>query len=396
MKFLTSLIDGIASNMRKRRLRKNVRGRSYVCQCGRPVFFRNSTCLACNTPLGYESTQGELVPLQAGEEPESWTILGQSGSALYQRCANLNTAASCNWLIPFGAAGGMCRACCLNGEIPDQDNPENRLLWGKIELAKRRLVSQLLGLGLPVRSKETEDPEHGLVFHFRRALPDEPPVMTGHANGLITLNVEEADDSIREKVRAAMREPYRTLLGHLRHEVGHYYWDRLVWDSGWLDEFRSLFGDERDSYADALKKNYEEGPPTDWPLRFVSSYASSHPWEDWAETWAHYLHMDDTLDTALSFGLGAGDVEIDFEPFTRDVLWQPEVDGAQEFLDFINAWVELTSVLNELSRSMGVHDFYPFVLNRQVVAKLHFIHCVVREAQVAGVSKAAKAVITDS
>lgn len=154
--------------------------------------------------------------------------------------------------------------------------------------------------------------------------------MTGHANGLITLNVEEADDSIREKVRAAMREPYRTLLGHLRHEVGHYYWDRLVRDSAWLDEFRSLFGDERASYADALKKNYEEGPPVDWPLRFVSSYASSHPWEDWAETRAHYLHMDDTLDTALSFGLGAGDVEIDFEPFTRDVLWQPEVDGAQE------------------------------------------------------------------
>ena len=133
-----------------------------------------------------------------------------------------------------------------------------------------------------------------------------------------------------------------------------------------------------------MKKNYEEGPPADWALRFVSTYAASHPWEDWAETWAHYLHMHDTLDTALSFGLGADDVEIDFEPFSRDVLWQPDVDGAQEFLDFVNAWVELTGVLNEMSRSMGVHDFYPFVLNRAVVAKLHFIHCVVRETQKAG------------
>ena len=381
MQFLKSVFYGIASNLRKSRQRKPAGSRSYTCQCERRVFFRNSACLACHTPLGYEPTLARVVPLQEGTEPDTWTIFGQVGGTPFTRCANFNTAAGCNWLVAPGSNTPLCRACCLNRTIPDQEDPENQILWGKIELAKRRLVSQLLSLGLPVRSKETDDTEHGLAFDFLRAQPEGPVVMTGHANGIITLNVEEADDATRERVRAAMREPYRTLLGHLRHEVGHYYWDRLIWDSAWLDEFRTLFGDERESYADALKKNYEEGPPADWALRHVSTYAASHPWEDWAETWAHYLHMHDTLDTALSFGLGAEDVEIDFEPFSRDVLWQPDVDGATEFLDFINAWVELTGVLNEMSRSMGVHDFYPFVLNRAVVAKLHFIHCVVRESQ---------------
>ena len=384
MKFLKSVVYGIASNLRKSRQRKPAGSRSYACQCERRVFFRNSACLACHTPLGYEPTTARVVPLQEGTEPGTWAVYGTTGGTQFTRCANFDTAAGCNWLVHPGSTTPLCLACCLNRTIPVQDDPENQILWGKIELAKRRLVSQLLSLGLPVRSKETDDTEHGLAFDFLRALPDGPVVMTGHANGIITLNVEEADDATRERVRAAMREPYRTLLGHLRHEVGHYYWDRLVWDSVWLEEFRTLFGDERASYADALKKNYEEGPPADWALRFVSTYAASHPWEDWAETWAHYLHMHDTLDTALSFGLGADDVEIDFEPFSRDVLWQPDVDGAQEFLDFVNAWVELTGVLNEMSRSMGVHDFYPFVLNRAVVAKLHFIHCVVRETQKAG------------
>ncbi len=264
---------------------------------------------------------------------------------------------------------------------PDQSEPENCLLWGRIEIAKRRLVSQLLDLGLPVHSKVTADPEHGLAFDFLHSPAAGPPVLTGHANGIGTLNIEEADDASREKIRLALREPYRTLLGHLRHEVGHYYWDRLVRDSDSLDAYRSLFGDERENYADALKRNCEQGAPADWAQRFVSTYASSHPWEDWAETWAHYMHMEDTMDTALSFGLDADDVEVDYEPFGHDALWNPKAEDAQDFLDFINAWIELTSVLNELSRSMGEPDFYPFVLNRPVVAKLQFIHDLVSNAR---------------
>ena len=392
MNILKSMVYGIAGNLFKRRKSATTRSRSYTCQCGKPVFFRNSACLSCGAQLGYDPELTTLVALEEGGIPDSLVRHGDTGGKHYQRCANFDTAAGCNWLLPHGSTEPLCRACCVNRTIPDQSDPQNQMLWGRIELAKRRLMSQLLDLGLPALSKEKEDPEHGLAFDFLRALPDEPPVMTGHANGVITLNVEEADDAVREKVRAAMHEPYRTLLGHLRHEVGHYYWDRLIWDSPWLDDFRTLFGDERESYADALKRHYDNGAPADWDQRFVSTYASSHPWEDWAETWAHYLHIEDTLVTALSFGLGAGDVEIDTEPFTKDVLWQPDVAGASEFLELVNAWVELTGVLNELSRSMGVHDFYPFVLNRPVVAKLQFIHCVVREARAASRARTAPSV----
>ena len=391
MNILKSMVYGIAGNLFKRRKSATTRSRSYTCQCGKPVFFRNSACLSCGAQLGYDPELTTLIALEDGDTPGSLVRHGDTGGKHYQRCANFDTAAGCNWLLPHGSTEPLCRACCVNRTIPDQSDPQNQMLWGRIELAKRRLMSQLLDLGLPALSKEKEDPEHGLAFDFLRALPDEPPVMTGHANGVITLNVEEADDAVREKVRAAMHEPYRTLLGHLRHEVGHYYWDRLIWDSPWLDDFRTLFGDERESYADALKRHYDNGAPADWDQRFVSTYASSHPWEDWAETWAHYLHIEDTLVTALSFGLGAGDVEIDTEPFTKDVLWQPDVAGASEFLELVNAWVELTGVLNELSRSMGVHDFYPFVLNRPVVAKLQFIHCVVREARAAQRARSAAA-----
>jgi hypothetical protein len=359
--------------------------RAFRCQCGRPVFFRNSKCLACGTPLGYEPEAARVMPLEpAGES--TWREYGAGTQAsAYRRCQNFDAAAACNWLLPAdetdpqGQPRALCRACRLNRTIPDLSLAENALWWGRIEMAKRRLVSQLIGLGLPVVPR-SDDPEHGLAFDFLRAPEGGPPVMTGHDNGLITLSVEEADDAKREKLRAQLREPYRTLLGHFRHEVGHYYWDRLVRDTDWIEPVRKLFGDERADYAQALKQNYEQGPPSDWKDRFVSTYASCHPWEDWAETWAHYLHMVDTVDTALSFGIDADDVEIEAEPWTRDALWRPEDCDAEAFLGFLNAWVELTAVLNEMARSMGQPDFYPFVLPRPAVAKLQLIHAIVRGA----------------
>jgi hypothetical protein len=356
--------------------------RAYRCQCGRPVFFRNSTCLACGTPLGYETERGRVLPLQPGPVDGQWKLHGGGPrAALYRRCGNFDSAAGCNWLVRLERRGKdtppLCVACRLNRTIPDLASAENQALWQRIEGAKRRLVSQLIALQLPVASKVSEDPQRGLAFEFLRGGPDGTRVTTGHAEGVITLDVEEADDARREQIRAQLHEPYRTLLGHLRHEVGHYYWDRLVKDTPWLPHFRQLFGDERQDYAAALRANYEVGPPPDWPQRFVSAYASSHPWEDWAETWAHYLHMVDTVDTALSFGIDADEVEVDAEPWTPDALWQPQNRDAEAFLGFLNAWVELTAVLNEMSRSMGQHDFYPFVLPRPAVAKLQLIHAVV-------------------
>lgn len=273
----------------------------------------------------------------------------------------------------------LCIACRLNQTIPDLSDPDNARWWAAIEVAKRRLVSQLVAMGLPVASKVGEDPQQGLAFAFLRAAPGGPSVVTGHEDGLVTLDVEEADDSRRERIRRELHEPHRTLLGHFRHEVGHYYWDRLVSGAGWHLPFRGLFGDERADYAAALRRHYECGPPPDWRDRHISSYAASHPWEDWAETWAHYLHMVDSLDTALGFGLGAEDLETEIDRFGPQDLYRADAPGADAFLFFLNSWVEMTMVLNELSRSMGQPDFHPFVMSRAVVTKLHFVHLVIRE-----------------
>jgi hypothetical protein len=223
----------------------------------------------------------------------------------------------------------------------------------------------------------SEDPERGLMFDFLRSQPGEPPVLTGHASGLVTLNIEEADDATREQIRHDLREPYRTLLGHLRHEVGHYYWERLIAGTPWHEPFRALFGDERADYSAALRANYQTGPPPDWRDSHISSYASVHPWEDWAETWAHYLHLTDSLDTALSFGISGSDVEADLERFTLEDMYAPGHPDAGRVLALVHSWLELVTVLNELSRSLGQPDFYPFVMSRPVLRKLHFIHLVV-------------------
>jgi hypothetical protein len=368
--------------------------RAYRCQCGRPVFLRNSECLACHTPLGYVIDRLGVMPLAPavgdGALPDTFTVFGDPHGKTYHRCANLMTPAACSWMVPApregetipvdtqGLAPGYCLACSVTRTIPDLTTESNGVFWRKLEQAKRRLISQLLALGLPVVSRHA-DPVHGLAFDFLSNMPGGPHVMTGHEHGVITLNAEEAEDAVRERIRAEMREPYRTLLGHFRHEIGHYYWDLLVQPTPWLEDFRALFGDDRADYAAALQTHYEQGPPPDWADRFVSSYASMHPWEDWAETWAHYLHMADTADTAMSFGVDATNVELTSDLFTASDLWQPDHPDAATFLDFINGWVLLTNVLNELSRSMGQPDYYPFVLPRTAVAKLQFIHRVITE-----------------
>ncbi|MEJ2802674.1 putative zinc-binding metallopeptidase [Comamonadaceae bacterium PP-2] len=371
--------------------------RRFNCRCGKPVFFRNSLCIACGTALGFDPVRGDILSLAPGAEEGTWIEDGAAGPSpeVYRRCANFDTAASCNWLLPQSpehvardVSGTplqqrtLCIACALNRQIPDLSNTLHATQWGKIEMAKRRLVSALLAMGLPVDSRLDQDPQRGVAFDFMSDLNGQPRVLTGHADGLVTLNIEEADDVKREKARAAMHEPYRTLLGHLRHEIGHYYWDRLVAGSDWLEDYRSLFGDERADYAAALQTHYAQGPAPDWPLHYVSAYASTHPWEDWAETWAHYLHMVDTFDTAMSFGLSMEESDIEYEPFTADMLYRPEAADAPAFLEFLNSWTRLSGVLNEISRSMGTPDFYPFVLPIEVVRKLQFVHLLVQSARV--------------
>jgi hypothetical protein len=348
------------------------------CRCGQSLFFRNSQCLACSAALGYQPQQSRLSSLQLGPQADTWLLDADPGAGVFRRCANLDSPAACNWLLPANDHDGLCIACSLNRTIPDLAIPENHERWRKVEIAKRRLVAQLISLGLSVIPKSMDE-DIGLAFDFIGIDLEGKPPTTGHANGLITLDVKEADDAHREQVRVQMHEPYRTLLGHFRHEVGHYYWDRLVANSHWLELFRGLFGDERASYAEALERHYQQGAPLDWQQHYVSAYATMHPWEDWAETWAHYLHMMDAVDTALGFGMSAQEMDFDYQPFPPSTLFDPQHPGGPAFLSFVNAWIELAGMLNELSRSMGQPDFYPFVLPPAVIAKLHFIHLVIQQ-----------------
>jgi hypothetical protein len=353
----------------------------FECQnCGHPLYFENTRCESCGLRLGYLPAREAISALRPdGEDKNLWRALA-SPNERYRFCANAQYEV-CNWLIPADSSEQYCAACRHNRTIPDLSVEGNRERWRRMEVAKHRLFYTLLKLQLPLATK-AEDPD-GLAFDFLAAAagPAGPPVMTGHDNGLITLNLAEADDSERERQRQNMGEPYRTLLGHFRHEIAHYYWSRLIATSDRLGAFRDLFGDERRDYGAALQEHYAKGPPPDWPSHFVSSYASSHPWEDFAETWAHYFHMIDTLETAGAFGLSlrpklkkGADIaaKFDFDPYRA------------EMERIIEAWLPLTFAVNSINRSMGLSDLYPFVLAPTVIAKLTFVHDRIRAQRAGG------------
>jgi hypothetical protein len=342
--------------------------RTFECQvCGQPLFFENSSCESCGRRLGFLASKMTMTALE--QSGERWKALSDPGPD-YIYCANL-AFDGCNWLIPADGGEIYCTACRHNRTIPDLSDPRNLVLWRRLEIAKRRLFYSLLRLRLPLRNK-TEDPT-GLAFDF--LAPTKEPVMTGHLDGVITINLAEADDSEREKQRGIFDEPYRTLLGHFRHEIAHYYWDRLVRDSGSIDEFRELFGDERADYGKSLSRHHAEGAPADWPNNYVTAYASSHPWEDFAETWAHYFHIVDTLDTARAFGIHTHP-RISSTSLNASVEFDPYTAGVDRLID---AWLPLTFAFNSINRSMGVSDLYPFVLGALSMLKLSYvysrIHC---------------------
>jgi hypothetical protein len=342
----------------------------FKCQnCGEVLYFENRLCGSCGHALGFLP---ELVTLSA-LDAEGQALAAKG--ARYRPCANAAQDA-CNWMIAESSAEKFCVACRHNRTIPDVSQPEGLARWRKLELAKHRLFYTLLRLRLPMPNR-VDDPEHGLVFDFL-AETDGRKVLTGHDDGVITLNLAEADDAEREKMRVAMGEPYRTLIGHFRHEVGHYYWDVLVRDAGRLEECRAVFGDERESYADALKRHYAEGAPAGWQDHFISSYATTHPWEDFAETWAHYLHIVDTLEMAAAFGLRVEPKIAPSEEFTAELDFDPH--HARDIDTLISAWLPLTFALNNLNRCMGEPDLYPFLLSPPAIAKLGYIQKLVRES----------------
>jgi hypothetical protein len=348
--------------------------RVFSCgNCGQLVFFDNNACLRCRSPLGYLHSRSEIVALTEVEPGRFVDLSGPVRS--WARCATAPIT-GCNWLVPYGS-DSMCSSCALTRTRPADDDDEGLAELVEAERAKRRLLFQLAQLKLPVESRDDE-PGKGLAFDLLSS--SETKVITGHDNGVITLDLAEVDDEHREQLRRQLNEPYRTVLGHFRHEIGHYYWNILVDGGDTLDACRALFGDDRADYAAAVKAHYdaEEQPRSAWSASYISHYATMHPYEDWAESFAHYLHILDALQTARAFRLGRRPDE--------DVLADSDEDptrpqGIETFGDVVDLWLELSYGLNQVNRSMGRPDLYPFVLTPTVIRKLAFVDRVVRRWQ---------------
>lgn len=326
----------------------------FFCCCGQEIFFENSSCLSCGRRLAYAPSKGRMVSLDARAD-ERWCE--PSTGDEYTFCDNRVRYAVCNSIVDIDDPHALCLACRLNRTIPNLSHRDNLHRWYRIEQAKRRLIFGLLSLGLPLEAAAADYPR-GLSFDFledRRsnaAVPEEF-VTTGHRDGVITLNILEADDVQREWQRQQSSERYRTVLGHFRHEAGHYYYELLVREHS---EFVLLFGDPAITYEAALKRYYDCGPAPHWEQRYISAYASAHPLEDWAECFAHYLHSVDTLETAVDRGLIA-----------------PAADG-NNFDQVLGQWDGFAVTLNELNRSLGLQDAYPFVVTPVIAEKLRYVH----------------------
>jgi len=325
--------------------------------CGTAVFFENNLCLGCGSTLGMMPGSYEMRSVTVGENGEAIARDGKT----YRFCKNWNEYNCCNQFVDAGHESPYCRSCVLTEVTPDLESGENRRLWAEMERAKRRLLFSLSQLGIFPKPK-SEDPAKGLAFRF--LAEGKEPVMTGHFQGLITIALAEADKAELEARRMQLGERYRTLLGHFRHEIGHYYWDRLIADGGLTDEFRAVFGDESVSYGDALTAHYAKTPDDLWKTDFITSYAASHPWEDWAETFAHFLHMRDVVETSRAV----------------DLIVDGGIECISDFQASMKLWLSTTFRINQIGRSIGSGDLYPFVLNNRVIDKMRFIHGVVFSA----------------
>ncbi|MBB3608582.1 putative zinc-binding metallopeptidase [Rhizobium sp. BK602] len=347
--------------------------RLFACDhCGQPVHFDNRQCIRCGHQLGFLPELVAIYALEA-DDGQNWRVVAEPERRV-RFCANAELDI-CNWLVAAGDPEPFCVACRHNRLVPNTDTQQGVERWRRIGQAQRHLFYSLLRWNLPHPDRR-QDPQGGLVFDF---LEDEVqggnvvPARTGHEEGLIAIRAAEADDVTREQARTLMNEPYRTLLGHFRHETGHFIWNKLIRDRNQVEAFRAVFGDERLDYGAALQQHYDHGPPLNWQDSFISAYASAHPWEDFAECFAHYLHIVDTLETARSFGLAIDPLgyremaaEVDFNPY--------KAESAEQL---VSAWIPLSVAINAIQRSMGQPDSYPFILSPPVVTKLDYIRQVI-------------------
>jgi hypothetical protein len=353
----------------------------FKCQsCGNIVYFENVSCEVCGHRLAFRPAQTELTAI----EPlgDNWWRPLNAPDQQRLLCVNAQHSV-CNWFVPDDTTDAYCLACRHNKVVPDLAAPRHLAAWQTLELAKHRLFYSLIRLNLPLTTF-VDDPERGLSFEFLADEPNQsgPKVMTGHDNGRIIIALAEADDAERERRRVAMGEPYRTVLGHFRHEIGHYYWDVLVRDGDKLEACRAMFGDDTQDYGEALQRHYNQGASADWQDNFVSQYASAHPWEDFAETWAHYIHIVDTLEMLAASGMSVNPKVDKSGDFAAKVTFDPyRADSIEQIID---NWFPYVFAINNVNRAMGARDLYPFVLSPAVISKLGFIHRLVHDRARAG------------
>ncbi|MEJ1155589.1 zinc-binding metallopeptidase family protein [Microbacterium marmarense] len=335
--------------------------------CRRFVYLDTLVCPNCTTQLGYDLASRQFHSVVDGQVAID--------SNLRFTCSNREWL--CNWLVADDASAGRCYSCRLTRRKPDANDTVALEALAKTEESKRRLVLQLGDLGLPIAPWYLH--EGGLGFDLISSLSDGKRVTIGHANGIVTVDLAESLDDRREGLRVSLGEPYRTMLGHLRHEVGHYFQGVLLRDDSDWDQCRNLFGDERASYQDAIKRHYALGAPEGWQSSFISEYATMHPWEDFAETFAHYLHITGTLNTAAVLGIRLDESVSRL----RDTDVVPIDSYQSEPVErLLSDWEWMSEAFNRVNRSMGFGDLYPFDIVGSIARKLAFVHRLVSRAPV--------------
>jgi hypothetical protein len=372
--------------------------KTFKCSCKNHqlLFFESKYCLACNRIVGVDDNFNKVEAYDLDEETGYYFKSTQQKKVPYKKCDNNAEYQACNGMVnmdTFVAVPNndevLCFACRFNETIPDLSIIEHIPLWKKVEIAKRRAIYTLKALSLPL-DNILQNPESGLSFdfiadsnvndNFLSKLENQEAVYTGHDNGHITINLAEANEVARSSTKLAMGEKYRTLLGHFRHELGHYYFEKLILVSPEKHELcKKYFGDDELDYAEELEKYYESGAPENWDNDFISEYATMHPYEDWAETWAHYMHIIDTLETAKNFNitgsLNGHTVDNELNLPQNSYLFSSQTS----INTILDTWMDFAIILNSLNRSMGMNDAYPFVLTQSVRTKLSFIHHAIHD-----------------
>ena len=307
--------------------------------CGTELYFENLVC-SCGQAVGYD--------------PDA-----RAFTADLPFCANRDSI-SCNWSCAPGQS--LCESCSMTSVRPDLSVPGNDVLWARAEAAKRHVLVGLMQWGWFTARDTGARPEFHMLAEATAS--GRVNIVMGHDDGVVTIDLLEADSAERVRRREMLGEPYRTMIRHFRHEIAHFLFSRLAASDGFIPAFRTLMGDETSDYGAALDRYYDQGPPEDWQSAHVTPYASSHPHEDWAESAAHAMHLTDITDSFRNAGLCmAGGTEPSWEAFA-----EAEADPAQ----LTTAAIAISVAMNHVNRSVGQPDLYPFVNTPRTLEKLTF------------------------